>query len=172
MNIHLVMPGTALALIGNGSDLTEVRESLEAAGVTIAASVSDMNSVEVGGDSQVEWVTSGGNRIPVDAAITAHGVQPDPELVLQALVQTLYSAFSGVHVPVRNETLETTVANVRVAGDAGGICTTAEAAAEGSLAGEAASDGKNIEDLIERLHDVRPAERAAEIRNMQAVTAG
>ena len=171
MNIHRVLPGLKVALIGNGSDLAELRESLQAAGVAIAIHVSDVNTVEAGGDGQVQWVSSGGDRAEVDAAITVHGVQPDPELALQALAGTSFSALSGIHVPVRSETLESTVASVWIAGDAGGICTTAEAAAEGSLAGEAASDGKKVDDLIEQLRDARPPERATEVRNMKSLPA-
>jgi sarcosine oxidase, subunit alpha len=170
INVYRVLPGLKVALVGSGSDLVEVRESLQAAGVTITIHASDVSTVEAGGSGQVEWVSSGGDRVVVDAAITVHGVQPDFELALQALARTAYSGISGVHVPLRSETLESTVSGVWIAGDSGGLCTTAEAAAEGTLAGEIASDGKKVDELIERLHDARSPERLAEMRSMQTVS--
>jgi pyruvate/2-oxoglutarate dehydrogenase complex dihydrolipoamide dehydrogenase (E3) component len=61
----------------------------------------------------------------------------------------------GCHVPVRSATLETSVPGVYVVGDAAGICSTAQALAEGELAAEAALGGAGLSGAQERVAALR-----------------
>lgn len=171
MNVHRVLPGRRVALIGNGPEATEVRESLDLAGAEVVAHISDLAAFQTGGDGAVEWVSQGDKRTTVDAVVTVFGSQPDPALVLQALAQIGYSELSGVHVPLRGATLETTLPGVYVIGDAAGLCSTAEASAEGRVAAEAAVDGDGLEQALEHLSETRSPERAAELSRLRPAVA-
>ena len=167
VNIHRVLPGGQVALIGNGSDAAEVRESLELVGVDIVAHLADVTTTRAGGDAVVEWVESGDDRYEVDAVVTVHGVQPDQQLALQSLVQTGFSAHSAMHVPLRSRNLETSLPGVYVVGDAAGTCTAVEAFAEGVVAGEAASGGRRLDDALGVLARARSTERLADLDRLQ-----
>lgn len=155
MNIWRVVPGRRVGVVGNGSDLQEVLESLSAAGVDVVAHVSDVVLAEAGGEGSVEWLSGNGERAEVDAIITVHGVQPDAELALQGQAGTYFSDGSAAHVPQRSDGLESSVKNLWVVGDAAGITTTLEAAAEGNVAGHAVSKSKKLDAALERLAEVR-----------------
>ena len=167
INVHRVLPGTRVALVGNGPEAPEVRESLEMGGAEVVAHISDLATFQAGGDGAVEWVTQGDERTNVDAIVTVFGSQPDPALALQALAQTGYSELSGVHVPLRSATLETTLPGVYVIGDAAGLCSTAEARAEGLVAAEAAMEGDGLEEALEYLAEMRTPERTAELSRLR-----
>lgn len=171
MNVHRVLPGRRVALVGHGPEAPEVRESLELAGAEVVAHVSDLATFQAGGDGAVEWVTQGAECTDVDALVTVFGSQPDPALALQALAQTGYSELSGVHVPLRSATLETTLPGVYVIGDAAGLCSTAEASAEGRVAAEAAVEGDGLEEAFEYLAGMRTPERAAEMNRLRSAVA-
>ncbi|CAN5591987.1 hypothetical protein BH24CHL1_BH24CHL1_18400 [soil metagenome] len=171
INVHRVLPGRRVALVGNGPEAAEVREAIETAGAEVVAHFSDIARFGAGGEGVVEWVTQGGERINIDALVTVFGSQPDPALPLQALAQTGYSELSGMHVPLRSATLETTSPGVYVVGDAGGLCSTAEASAEGRVAAEAAVEGDDLEQALEQLSETRSVERAAELSRLRPAAA-
>jgi pyruvate/2-oxoglutarate dehydrogenase complex dihydrolipoamide dehydrogenase (E3) component len=166
MNIHRVLPGRRVGIVGSGSDLDELTASLEYAGAEVGLHVADPGSATVGGDGTVAWLSEGSNQVEVDVVITASGVQPDSELALHAQVKARYSQLSGVFVPVRDAHLMTSFEHLYIVGDAAGICTSAEAAAEGMVAGEAATNGKGLQEAIAALVEVRSNERAAEIESL------
>lgn len=171
MNIHRVLPGRRVALVGNGPEAAEVRESLELAGADVVAHVLDTSLLQVGGDGGVEWVSAGGEKVAADVVVTVFGSQPDAGLALQALAETGYSALSGVHVPLRRAALETTLDGVYVVGDAAGICSTAEASAEGLVAGEAAIGSDNLDTALEYLSGIRSPQRVEELRRLRPAVA-
>ncbi len=167
MNVYRVLPGRRVGLVGDGADGAEVRESLELAGAEVVVHVSDPLTIRAGGDGVLEWVSRGDERFDVDALVTVFGVQPDPQLALQAQAEIGYSALSGVHVPLRRDTLETSLPGIYVIGDAAGLCSTAEAIAEGVVAGEAAVAGEGLEEALVMLASQRFPERLAELRRLQ-----
>lgn len=172
MNVHRVLPGHRVALVGNGPEAAEVRESFELAGAEVVGHVSDLTGFQAGGDGAVQWIVQGDARSEVDVLVTVFGSQPDPGLALQALAETGYSELSGIHVPLRGTTLETTLPGVYVIGDAAGPCSTAEAIAEGRAAAEAVVGGQGLDEALESLARMRSPERAEELGRLRpAVTA-
>jgi thioredoxin reductase len=141
MHLHRVRPGERALIIGDDAQLAE---DLRMSGIEVVARVASPEVVVAGGDGLLEWVELGGERHAVDLALFALGAQPDPELALHARCALVYAPADGCHLPLRSETLETSVPGVYVAGDAGGICTTAQAIAEGQLASEAAVGGTSV----------------------------
>lgn len=168
MNVHRVLPGRRVALVGDGPESSEVRESLTLAGAEVVAHIPDPSTCEAGGDGVVQWVLQGDERTRIDAVVTVCGAQPDPALALQALAQTGYSALNGVHVPLRTESLETSVPGVYVTGDAAGLCSTAEAFAEGRVAGEAAVSGDGLDEALEELRALRSPERLDDLQRLRS----
>lgn len=166
INIYRVLPGGQVAIVGEGPDAVEVRESFELAGAGTVVQAADPTSVAVGGQGQVEWIELDDERREVEVVVTAFGVQPDPALALQIQAGTGYSEFSGVHVPLRDEQLRATVPGLYVVGDAGGICTTDEAWAEGVLAGEAVTAGKGVDEAMTRLAGLRSPARLADLSRL------
>jgi sarcosine oxidase, subunit alpha len=167
MHVYRVLPGKRIGLVGNGADAARVRAALEMSGAEVVMQINNPAEARVGGDGVVEWIAADDTQVPVNAVVTVHGAQPDPGLLLQALADTGYSSLSGVHVPLRDDSLQSTVSDVYVIGDAAGISTTAEAIAEGIVAGEAAINGKDLDKARERLSELRSTERAAEIQRLR-----
>lgn len=157
MNVHRVLPGKRIGIVGGGSDLDEVISSIQYAGAEVAMHVESPASATAGGEHAVAWLTNGTDRADVDAVVTVNGVQPDAELALHVQVRSAYSDRSGVFVPLRDRNLMTTNEHLYVVGDASGICTSSEAAAEGMVAGEAATAGDGLDDALAALDDVRSA---------------
>lgn len=163
VNLYRVAPGWRIAVIGDGPAAAEVVESAQLAGIHVVARVGDSRGITVEGTERVECVATPAERVACDAVVIALGRQPDPELALHALCDTVYSPLNGCHVPRRDRWLRTTVAGVYIAGDAGGICTTAEALAEGRLAGLAAAEADHAVEAAQQLDALRTPERRAEI---------
>ena len=155
MNLHRVLPGKTVGLVGSGSDLDEVRLSLDLAGATIGLHVADALSATSGGEGHVQWLSDGKSQVEVVAIVTVNGVQPDAELALHVQVDTRHSSRSGVHVAVRDDNLMSTVANLYVVGDAAGNCGAAQAAYEGRLAGYAATGDSKLDEAREALSRVQ-----------------
>ncbi len=155
MNLHRVLPGRRIGVVGNGPDLGELTASLEAAGVEIVVHVPEVAQAIASGDGVVSALSDGGDPVEVDAVITALGVQPDPELALQAQVETAYSPAFGMHLPMRSELGETSVSGIYSVGLPG---STARAAAEGAVAGNAAAESKHLEDAQDVLAGIAEVE--------------
>lgn len=167
MNMHRVLPGRRVALVGDGPDAAEVRESLELAGAEIVVHIPDTSLCTVGGDGVIEWIERQGNRETVETVISVHGSQPDPALALQAQADTGYSTLSGMHVPLRSDVLESTLPGIFVVGDAAGLCSTEEAYAEGKVAAAAATGRAEIEEALVELAATRSSQRAAELDRLR-----
>ena len=75
---------------------------------------------------------------------------------MQAQVALKYSRRDGVFLATRDKTLVTSLADVYVVGDAAGVGSAARAFAEGTLAGEAATNGDGLASALERLRTIGP----------------
>lgn len=148
MNLHRVLPGRRIGIVGDGADVAELTASLNAAGAEIVLHVPDGSTATAGGNGVVRSLSDGGDPIEVDAVVTALWVQPDPELALQARIETDFSHVFGMHLPVRSDVFETSVAGLYSVGHPG---STARAAAEGAVAGSAAAESKHLEEVQEVL---------------------
>lgn len=86
-------------------------------------------------DQNRQTVAGSEKELEVDVLCIAVGLTPLTEILFQVGCKMVYIAELGGHVALRNETLETSVKNVFVAGDAGGIEEASAAMVEGSIAG-------------------------------------
>jgi len=131
--------------------------------------------LKVEGDSCVEQAVvarldEGWKPIPgtervlqVDLVCLAVGLTPLTEILWQAGCRMVWVPELGGHVPVRSETLETTVPGVWVAGDAAGVEEASTAMIEGELAGLAAAHRlRPLKEFDERCRQLRQA--LAELR--------
>lgn len=153
MHRHYVLPGKNVALIGGSDDADQMASDLEMAGARVVRRFATPDGVEAGGSTAVEWIEAGGERSMCDAVVLALGSLPDPELARHAMADLEYSAANGCHIPVRNAHMETSVEGVYVVGDAGGRVSAAEAAAQGYVAGFAASESDELATAMSTLAD-------------------
>lgn len=136
------------------------------------------------GDGYVEGaevcqLDTGWNPIPgtkrevaVDTICLAVGLSPLVELLWQAGCPMKYVPALGGHVPLRDETMETLVPGVYVAGDASGVEEASSAMIEGKIAGLCAARSlgydRNAEEqgaeLLERLRTLRSGPVGQKIR--------
>jgi len=80
-------------------------------------------------------VTGTEKDLEVDVLCIAVGLTPLTEILFQAGCKMAYIPELGGHVPLRSDNLETSVPNIFVAGDVGGIEEASAAMVEGSIAG-------------------------------------
>lgn len=78
-------------------------------------------------------------ELAVDAICLAVGLSPLVEMLWQAECEMVYIPELGGHVPIRDENLQTSVANIYIAGDAAGVEEATAAILEGELAGISAA---------------------------------
>lgn len=119
-------------------------------------------------------IVAGSERtIPCDVICISVGLSPLAELLWQAGCEMRYIRELGGHVPVRNESLETTVSGLYIAGDVTGIEEASAAMVEGHLAGleAAASMGfrspdydHERKDCLEQLRQLRSGPQGEKIR--------
>jgi pyruvate/2-oxoglutarate dehydrogenase complex dihydrolipoamide dehydrogenase (E3) component len=114
----------------------------------------------------VEWLALGDARHAVDGVVLALGRQPDPQLAFQVLCEQGFARQDSAFVPLRGANLETSVPGVYVVGDAAGLCTVAEALAEGRVAGRAAV-GADTTEAVAALARLRAPERAAAVAELR-----
>jgi len=139
LHVHRVLPGRRVVVVGDGPDADEVANAFAVAGAEVVARVPGVAGLQAGGDREVEEVEVDGQSYAADTVVLALGRLPDPELALQARVETVFDAAVGAHVPRRDEHLATSQPGVYVVGEAAGAVSVAEAMAEGRLAGLAAA---------------------------------
>lgn len=166
MHLHRVRPGRRAVIIGDDPQLAD---ELRLAGIEVAAQIPGPDGLVAGGNRQLEWVELAGQRHSADLALYALGRQPDPELALHLRCELAFSAADGSHLPVRSNLLETSVPGLYVAGDAAGICSTAQAMAEGALAAEAAVGGPGLTDAQAHLQALQVEQPAAAWWDVNAI---
>ncbi|MGA7669971.1 MAG: FAD-dependent oxidoreductase [Nitrolancea sp.] len=169
LHIHRVLPGRRFAIIGEGQDADEVNAALEMSGAEVVCRVKDLDGVKVAGDREVSEIQLPERSFGVDSVVVALGRQPDAELALHALAQSVFSAGADGIVPRRNESCETSVPGLFVAGEAAGICAVGEAMAEGWLAGLAAAGagGDALSAARNELSSLRGANRQKIVEDLR-----
>ncbi len=160
MHLHFVLPGKQVAVIGRGKSADQIADDLKLAGAIVASRFDSPDGVVAGGTGAVEWIEAAGTRTAVDAIILALGSLPDPELARHAMVEMEFSMSNGCHVPVRDAHMATTVDGVYVVGDAGGLVPPDAAAAQGYVAGFAATGSDELADAMKLLADSLSEQRA------------
>lgn len=117
-------------------------------------------------------VVSGTEReIVVDTICLSIGLSPTAELVAQSGGKLAYVGELGGYIPIHNEDMKTTVENVFVAGDAGGIEEATTAMIEGKIAGLAVvrdllgvTNEEKIIFLKKRLEEFRSGPTSEKVR--------
>lgn len=175
MNVHGILPGKRVAMIGAGNIGVIVSYQLLQAGVEVPAIIEAQprigayhvhasrvrrmgipiytshtvltahgrESLEKVTISQIgpDWQPVAGTEkeLAVDVLCISVGLTPLTELLFQAGCSMAYIPELGGHISVRSDTLETTVPNIFVCGDVGGIEEASSAMVEGSIAGLSAA---------------------------------
>ncbi|MCD6594760.1 FAD-dependent oxidoreductase [bacterium] len=105
------------------------------------------------------WQVVEGSEIDVDvdAVCLAVGLSPTTEILFQAGVKMKYVPELGGDVPLRNSFMRTSIPNIYIAGDVGGIEEASSAMLEGKIAGYSAAKslGADILDFDKRIEKVR-----------------
>lgn len=173
LHVHRVLPGRRFAVLGDGRDADEVIEAIEIAGAEVVCRAKNVAEISASGSDHVQEIHLADCSYGVEAVVLALGRQPDPGLALQSLAQNAYSAAAGGIVPRRGPSCETSTQGVYVVGDAAGMIGTAEAMAEGHLAGLAAADADAslIDDARRELTALRDSERSKAVDSLRLVTA-
>lgn len=157
MHQHRVLPGRRWVILGEADDAAQLADAISMAGAEVAGRSANPGEIVAGGDGEVQWVEIAGQHVDADTVVLALGDLPDPELARQALAQISYDERSGCHVPVRSETLETTVPGLYIVGEGAGLCTPAVALAEGELAAHASLASDGLADAQARLNALTSA---------------
>lgn len=171
MNVHGILPGRKVAMLGAGNIGTIVSYQLLQAGVEVLAIIEALPYIGAyhvhaskvrrmgvpiwtshtvlsahGGDSlekikvaaidqDFKPLAGTEKELEVDVLCIAVGLTPLTEILFQAGCRMVYIPELGGHVTLRNETLETSVKNIFVAGDVSGIEEASAAMVEGTIAG-------------------------------------
>jgi NADPH-dependent 2,4-dienoyl-CoA reductase/sulfur reductase-like enzyme len=170
-----VPPGRRVVVAGATPHLPElaaarvvaVLDAAAASGARTVARVLGTHAVEgvvtVGLDADWRPVPGSEATVEADAVCLGFGRVPAIQLGVLAGCEHRHVAEAGGWVPVRSDTLETTVSGVFAAGDAAGICGARLAETEGRIAGIAAAA---------RLGALSPADAAARLRPLQDALPG
>ena len=156
MHLERVLPGQRVVVLGAGHYADDIASDLSACGAIVALRLVSGEGIVAGGPDTVAWVEADGNRTECDAVVLAFGRQPDPHLALQAQTALAYSPHDMLFVPSRDAALATSLPGVYVVGHAAGVGSAARAFAEGTVAGESASDGNGLSVALERLRSFEP----------------
>ena len=171
MNVHGILPGKKVAMLGAGNIGVIVSYQLLQAGVEVLAIIEALPNIgayhvhaskvrrmgvpiwtshtvlSAHGRETLEKITvaeidadfkplAGTEKeLEVDVLCIAVGLTPLTEILFQAGCRMAYIPELGGHVPLCDETLETSVKNIFVAGDVSGIEEASAAMVEGTLAG-------------------------------------
>lgn len=140
LNVHRVRPGRRFAIIGGDDAAEELADDvLLAGGEVVWSGIAPDSFFRAVGDTGVRQLIVGQERFGVDIVAIAVGRQADPALAVMAGVPVVFAPELGGLVPIVDDSMESPVPRVFVAGDAAGIGTVATVIAEGRLAGTAAA---------------------------------
>lgn len=108
-------------------------------------------------DDRWRGISGSEREFDADALCVAVGLSPLAELLWQAGCEMTYVHTLGGYVPLRDESLRTTVEHLFIAGDVAGIEEASSAMVEGYLAGYAAAEqlGRRLPDHDARIADCR-----------------
>lgn len=195
-NVHRVLPGKRILVIGSGNVGLIVAYQMLQAGAQVLAVIEKSDRIggygvhaeklrsagvpictntvvrSVSGSTSVETVTTvsaNGHETVYDAdtVIMAVGMSPMTELLWNAGCRFEYIHELGGHVPLHSEYMETTVAGLYAAGDVTGVEEASIAMEEGRLAGIAAASACG-----RMTHQERDALCAKHIASLQELESG
>ncbi len=208
-NVHGVLPGKSIVMVGAGNIGLIVSYQLMQAGIKVKAIIDA--APKIGGylvhASKIrrmgvpimtgytvkyahgkdalekvtlwklddKWQPIPGSEIDIDTDVLciSVGLSPLAELLWQVGCEMKFVPELGGHVPTRNEDLETSIPNVFVAGDVGGVEEASSAMVEGRLAGLCAAKKlghvlpdykEQREDCLGQLNDLRSGPVGEKIR--------
>lgn len=120
-----------------------------------------VDSATYGPVDPVDWrpVRDRQQRVDVDLVVAGYGFVPSTELCELAGCRTEYHPELGGWVPVRDETMQTTVPGVFAAGDGAGVAGSVVAVAEGRIAGITVAEQAGMIGAAEADRRRRPARR-------------
>jgi thioredoxin reductase len=140
LNVHRVQPGRRFAIIGGASDAEELAvDVMLAGGEVVWSGIAPAPFLRGEGAEGVQGLTVGQDHYAVDVIAIAVGRQADPALATMAGTPLAFSAELGGLIPHIDNTLQSPVRGLFVAGDAAGVGSVAAVIAEGRLAGVAAA---------------------------------
>ncbi|MFZ5353148.1 MAG: NAD(P)/FAD-dependent oxidoreductase [Bacillota bacterium] len=208
-NVHGVLPGKSIVMVGAGNIGLIVSYQLIQAGIQVKAIIDAAPKIggylvhaskirRMGvpimtgytvkyahGKDKLEkvtivkldenWQPVSGSEIDIEADVLciSVGLSPLAELLWQVGCKMKFVPELGGHVPMRNENLETSVENVFVAGDVGGVEEASSAMVEGRLAGLCAARKlghilpdfeEQRDDCMNQLNDLRSGPVGEKIR--------
>lgn len=176
MNLHGILPGRRVAMVGAGNIGVIVSYQMLQAGVEVPAIIEAQPNIgayhvhaakvrrmgvpiytshtilSAQGTESLEKIVfaeidhtfqplAGSEKeLEVDVLCIAVGLTPLTEILFQAGCEMAYIPELGGHVALRSEALETSVSNIFVAGDVGGIEEASAAMVEGTIAGLTAAN--------------------------------
>jgi thioredoxin reductase len=136
-----VRPGTRALVVGDNPITSWVAEYTRDAGMHVEGiALTDNFRAETNADGTLARVVAGGTTYDVDAVILAAGMQPANELAQMVDCEMVFSEPLGGWVPLRDNTMRTSVPWLFVAGDAAGVCDAGSAIAQGQTAAAAIAD--------------------------------
>jgi sarcosine oxidase subunit alpha len=136
LNAHRVRPGRRFAIIGGASDAEELAiDVMLAGGEVIWSGIAPAPFLRAEGADGVRRLAVGPDHFTVDVIAIAVGRQADPALATMAGTPLAFSPDLGGPVPQIDDSLQSPVRGLFVAGDAAGVGSVAAVIAEGRLAG-------------------------------------
>ena len=136
LNTHRVRPGRRFAIIGGASDAEELAvDVMLAGGEVVWSGIAPAPFLRAEGADGVRRLAVGSDHYAVDVIAIAVGRQADPALATMAGTPLAFSPDLGGLVPQIDDSLQSPVRGLFVAGDAAGVGSVAAVIAEGRLAG-------------------------------------
>lgn len=141
LHVERVRPGRRFAVIGSGGIAEEIADDIASAGgEVVATDPGDApDRLRAEGARGVIRLHIEGRAFETDCVVLAMGRQPDIRLAQMAEAPTAFAADLGGFTTVADASLCASLPGLLVAGDGAGICTVAEALAEGRYAGVGAA---------------------------------
>jgi thioredoxin reductase len=136
LNAHRVRPGRRFAIIGGASDAEELAvDVMLVGGEVVWSGIAPAPFLRAEGMEGVRGLVVGQDYYAVDVIAIAVGRQADPALATMAGTPLGFSAELGGLIPLIDDSLQSPVRGLFVAGDAAGVGSVAAVIAEGRLAG-------------------------------------
>lgn len=141
LHVERVRPGRRFAVIGSGGIAEEIADDIASAGGEVVATDpgDTPDRLRAEGARGVTRLHVEGRAFEADCVVLAMGRQPDIRLAQMAEATAAFDADLGGFTTVADASLCASLPGLFVAGDGAGICTVAEALAEGRYAGVGAA---------------------------------
>jgi hypothetical protein len=138
--MHRVRPGRRFAIIGGASEAEELAvDVMLSEGEVVWSGIAPAPFLRADGAAGVRGLTVGQDHYAVDVIAIAVGRQADPALATMAGTPLAFSPELGGLIPLVDDSLQSPIDRMFIAGDAAGVGSIEAAIAEGRLAGIAAA---------------------------------